>query len=403
MSLVPAKSKHFCILPWTHLHVWPNGNTYMCCVQSLHMPVGVLSETTSLKDIWNGPRVREVRLNMLEDKPSEECHRCYDMETNGYVSKRQRHNHSFRHHVPFVLETGEDGSLPRMNMPYMDIRFSNICNLRCRTCGPDLSSNWVNDAREQGKAVPDRIIRPVNHTNLWDDIEALLPTVEKIYFAGGEPLMMDEHYRILDWLIEHERFDVEIEYNTNFSQKTYRGRSVYEIWNHFNNVTVGASLDGMGEKGEYIRKGMRWANMEANRREMMEVCPKAKMHINYTLSILNFLDMPTFHRTWVEKGLLKISDWNVNPVEGNAWQPNIAPQYIRDKAIESYLEHIDWMSANGASGIIYQWKAAIKILQLPQSDHVLEFERVIKELDTIRGEKFEAVFPELAELMHPSK
>jgi organic radical activating enzyme len=85
---------------------------------------------------------------------------------------------------------------------------------------------------------------------LFDQLDSLLPHIEEIYFAGGEPLLMDEHYRLLDRLAERGLFDTPLRYNTNFSETRYKGRDVFDIWAQFSNVKVSASVDATGGRGE---------------------------------------------------------------------------------------------------------------------------------------------------------
>jgi sulfatase maturation enzyme AslB (radical SAM superfamily) len=94
-------------------------------------------------------------------------------------------------------------------------------------------------------------------TDMWEQLQPHIPYLEQIYFAGGEPLMMEEHYRILKELVKREMFDVKLIYNTNFSRLTLKDDNVLDYWKLFNNVSIGASLDGMGPRAEYIRKGTR--------------------------------------------------------------------------------------------------------------------------------------------------
>lgn len=394
--------KNFCLVPWTHLHAWPNGNTFLCCAQDSLKPISRLSEETGLSDIWNAKRVREIRLNMLADQPSEECSRCYEMERDGFNSLRMDHNKSFKHHLEIVSETKEDGTVDRINMPYLDIRFSNICNFRCRTCGPDLSSNWFDDAKASGRRPSKRILRPDNSERLWNEIEVFLPTVEKIYFAGGEPLMMEEHYRLLKLLAAQGRFDVELSYNTNLSQTTFKDLEVFEMWKQFKSVTVGASLDGMGDKGEYIRKGMKWQQIVDNRKEMMRVCPDVKFYVNFTLSVLNFLDMPSFHRAWVDQGLLNVNEWNINLLTSpEHFRPNVAPDELRERAIKLYETHVLWLKQKRCNEFaISRWTSAINTLRQPHEPQWLpRLKFKLAQMDQIRGEDFATTFPELSCLL----
>jgi hypothetical protein len=161
---------------------------------------------------------------------------------------------------------------------------------------------------------------------MWEQLEPHLDYVEQIYFAGGEPLLMEEHYNILDELVRRGRFDVRLIYNTNFTHTDLKGKSVFEYWKQFNSVAVGASLDAMGPRAEYIRKGTDWAVVEQNRRDMMRICPKVDFYISPTLSIINAWSITDFHRDWVEKGLLKPQDLNVNILQDPAYlRIDIAP------------------------------------------------------------------------------
>ena len=134
-------------MPWIHMHMWPAGTTYPCCLSDPNHPVGNTQEQ-SLQDIWNGPEMRKLRLNMLEDKKSPECRRCYELEENGVWTLRNSSNANFEHHLNKVEQTAEDGSAGDVNMAYMDIRFSNLCNLKCSSCGPQFSSSWCEDHKQ---------------------------------------------------------------------------------------------------------------------------------------------------------------------------------------------------------------------------------------------------------------
>ena len=77
MNLEESKnSKNFCVLPWIHMHVWPNGKTFPCCLTPYSEDIG--DANSGLKAVWNGDKMKQLRLNMLEDKPSVGCQRCYE-------------------------------------------------------------------------------------------------------------------------------------------------------------------------------------------------------------------------------------------------------------------------------------------------------------------------------------
>jgi len=104
-----VKSNSFCMLPWIHLHAFPNGQAYPCCLGDSHYPVGHLHKNT-MKEVWNGDAMKEMRKNMLEDKPCKECTKCYERENMGFFSMRNDSNKNFGHNINLVDETKPDGT-----------------------------------------------------------------------------------------------------------------------------------------------------------------------------------------------------------------------------------------------------------------------------------------------------
>jgi hypothetical protein len=225
--------------------------------------------------------------------------------------------------------------------------------------------------------------------------------VEQIYFAGGEPLLMEEHYRILDELVKRKRFDVRLIYNTNFTHTDLKGKSVFEYWKQFRSVAVGASLDDSGDRGEYIRKGTDWAVVEQNRRDMLRVCPEVDFYISPTLSIMNACHLPNFHRDWVEKGLIKAQDLNVNILQDPAhFRIDIAPAEYKLQLTARYREHIEWLQDKDPLGRATQgFESAIAFMNATDNTHLIDtFWRKTHELDAIRTESILDTIPELRAL-----
>ena len=293
--------KHFCVLPWIHMHVWANGNTYPCCLSTYEYKVGNTNEK-SFKELWNSEKMCAMRKNMLDDKPTEGCKKCYNIEENDGVSMRMNTNKSFSHHIKRKELTNRDGSVDDVFMSYMDIRFSNICNFKCRSCGPEFSSLWYDDAIAQGRwsSKESKIFRVKDTiTELWDDMNQWIDTVEQIYFAGGEPLIMDEHYKILEYLIEIGRTDIDISYNTNLSKLKYKSKDVIELWKQFEHVTVGASLDDSGDRAELIRSGTKWKDIVNNRKRILKEVPHVKFSLTPTVSVFNVQHCIDFFDEWI--------------------------------------------------------------------------------------------------------
>ena len=401
-----TESKTFCMYPWVHLHAWPTGEAHPCCHSEPSGKIGNC-RTHTLKELWNSNKQKQLRVDMLNENQNIACKRCYEQENNGFFSGRQSANKHHGHHVNRVAQTHIDGTVEQFEMTYWDIRFSNLCNLKCRSCGHIFSSQWYQDqAKLAGGDWKDKntVLNYAGRTetDMWEQLEPHLDYVEQIYFAGGEPLLMEEHYRILEELVQRKLFHVRLIYNTNFTHTELKGNSVFEYWKQFDSVAVGASLDAMGPRAEYIRKGTDWAVVEQNRRDMIEICPQVDFYISPTLSIMNAWHLPQFHRDWVEKGLINAQDLNVNILQDPLhYRIDIAPDNYKEKLTAQYHDHIEWLKAVGdpLSRATVGFESAIKFMNATDNTHLIDtFWRKTHELDDIRKENIMDVIPELAAL-----
>ena len=104
-------SDRFCMIPWIHLHAWPDGRAYPCCLGEDAHHVGNLKQQ-SMQTVWNDEPMREIRRNMLADQPSKQCTRCYEQEDAGFSSMRNNSNKHFGQHIAEVDATLPDGTHP---------------------------------------------------------------------------------------------------------------------------------------------------------------------------------------------------------------------------------------------------------------------------------------------------
>ena len=392
-------SKTFCIYPWIHLHAYPTGEAYPCCHAEMAYPVGNARHKT-LEEIYRDAPMRGLREDMLNERPNPACGRCYEQEESGFFSGRRSANKHHGHHIKRI----EDD---KFQMSYWDIRFSNLCNLSCRSCGHIFSSSWYQDQaklagntwKEQNKALN---YAGRTETDMWEQLIPHLDYVEQIYFAGGEPLMMEEHYNILDELERRGRFDVRLIYNSNFTHIKLKDRVVFDYWRKFDSVAVGASLDAMGPRAEYIRKGTVWDQVERNREQMMTICPKVDFYISPTLSIMNALHLPQFHKAWVERGYIKPQDLNVNILQDPAHlRIDIAPIKYKQRIRQAYEEHLEWLRPmDPLNRATVGFESAINFMMATDNTALIpKFWTKTLELDGIRQEQILETIPELEALI----
>ena len=391
-------SKTFCIYPWIHLHAYPTGEAYPCCHAEMAYPVGNTKFKT-LEEIYRDAPMRELRKDMLSETPNPACGRCYEQEESGFFSGRRSANKHHGHHIKRIDDD-------KFQMSYWDIRFSNLCNLSCRSCGHIFSSSWYQDQAKLAGGTWKAQNTALNYagrteTDIWEQLIPHLDYVEQIYFAGGEPLMMAEHYNILDELERRGRFDVRLIYNTNFTHTKLKDREVFDYWRKFKSVAVGASLDAMGPRAEYIRKGTVWDQVERNRAKMIEVCPDVDFYISPTLSIMNALHLPDFHRAWTDRGYIQAQDLNVNILQDpSCYRIDIAPMGYKQQIKQKFEQHIDWLRPQDSlQRATVGFESAINFMMSTDNTHLIDtFWRKTHELDSIRGEQIIDVIPEIKAL-----
>lgn len=404
-----TESETFCMLPWMHMHAFPDGRAYPCCLADYWHPVGDLRKNT-MEEVWNQDAYKTMRQNMLDDKPCRECTKCYEQEKSGFFSMRYDANRNYGHHISEVGKTDPDGTHSEFKIRYWDVRFSNLCNMRCRSCGPIFSSNWFNDHVKMYGVVPDVLKRPmarVEYTTGDEDgmlaqMEPHIPYLEQVYFAGGEPLIMKEHYYMLEKLIEAGKTDVRLVYNTNFSELRYKDKHVFEFWKHFKTVNVGASLDASGARAELMRKGTQWSQTLDNRRHMMEEVPHVDFYVSATVSSMNVLHVLDFHREWSDLGLINPKDFNVNICQSPDWyRIDIFPEDFKRNIIEpAYRRHIEWLDPQDSlRRATTGFESAINYMMSTDNSHLLpRWREETSKLDQVRNEDFWTTFTELGVL-----
>jgi MoaA/NifB/PqqE/SkfB family radical SAM enzyme len=366
-------------------------------------PVGNFKQKT-MREIWNDTDMREIRRNMLEDKPSRQCEDCYEQEAAGFASMRNNSNKAFGQHQNLIEQTLPDGTSPDMKLHYWDVRFSNICNLKCRSCGSIFSSRWYDDdVKLYGKALRPRVQFAGRHSeDVWQQMQEHIPYLEQIYFAGGEPLIMEEHTRILKLLIDKGNTKVRLIYNTNLTELKYKKESVLELWKHFPSVCVAASLDDMGERAAMIRSGTNWAQVEQNIRDLKRECPHIDFMISPTLSMMNIWNFVPFHRYMIDQGFIEPKDFNLNILQGPAeYRIDVLPLELKLKFKQQFEEHIEWLrprdTINRATG---GFEGAVAFMMSTDNSRLLtDFWETTSDLDWSRNERLIQVVPEIEQLL----
>lgn len=404
-------NKAFCMYPWIHLHTTPTGKAAPCCIaQSCANEVGVGdARKQSLMELVNSPKMNQLRLDMLDGVRNKECNKCYLHEDQGIFSSRQAANRDYAYALPEVIDYTnlEDGSLTKFEMRYFDIRFSNICNFKCRTCGAAYSSQWENEDLKHkmiGKPVP----KNDNPAFLQDVIEQI-DYMQVAYFAGGEPLITEEHYILLEEMIRRKKTDIVLKYNTNLSNFKFKDKDLLSLWKQFDyKVSIYASIDHYGERAEYIRTGTNWGTVE-NNFLLAKQQPFIDLQINTVVSVFNVLTIFEFYDYLLKKHMLRPEDYTYslyNTTSPAYFSAHILPKDMKKHAVDKLSTAKNMLqNLKFSADQITHFQNAINWLGAKDTwdEQKQAFRDEVNRLDKIRNESFEKVFPELAPLLDDKK
>lgn len=395
-------SKTFCILPFVHMHIDTTGYVKPCCVAPVHNgDVGKLSES-SLEEIFNNDKMKQLRLDLANGVARPDfCSNCYKNEKAGFSSSRKGQNYTLSHMIEPALKSMQADGYLEPKIKYWDTRYSNLCNLKCRTCGDDYSTTWSKENADNGSEY-----KELKAYTGEDPLAKQYENVEKIYFAGGEPLIMPEHYDTLRKVIDKDRAkDVELFYNTNMTKLNYNKQYLPDLWKEFKLVKLGLSIDATGARADYIRNG----SVKCNKIEQNISTLKSYSNITHflspTISMMNVYTITDMHRELFEKGLMHDIDHILFNILHQApmFSVKILPRNIKEEIQAKIKDHIVWIKDNnGLDFTVNQFQNLSDYLNEDwiEPEHTAQVKELIKnisDIDAIRNESFPDTFPEYKE------
>lgn len=284
----------FCLYPWLSVFNNVNGDIRPCCLHK-GPSLGKL-ENTTFREAFNSELMKQLRLDMLSGKQNSVCELCYNDEMNAGHSLRLFRNRVWSHKMDVINLTEDDGTVPFEVLWSGDFRFSNECHYKCVMCNPELSSAWVRDEeRMYDLERTDSIVyKPKSKVPIIEQVEEFLPNLGAMWFAGGEPLVTDEVYYLLNRFIEMGMNDIELNFDTSIIKLEHKGEHIIDLWKNFNNLMVSVSIDAVGKRGEYIRYGLNYKKWKEKVSLLRKELPKARIQAHCTVSIFNIFHLPEF-------------------------------------------------------------------------------------------------------------
>lgn len=397
---IDENNKVFCTFPWVHTHITPRKKIYPCCNTGYADDIGEYNQE-KLITIMNKEELKTLRYNMMNNIPSKICTYCYDQEKIGSMSGRTYSLALFGDKTDELLSnTDVDGTLKDFKMYYYDIRFSNICNMKCRTCSPDFSSQWSKELNDIDKSWPIVFHADNNNSVLLNEVLDQIENTKFFYFAGGEPLLTEEHYIILEELLKRNITDVTLFYNTNLSNFVFKGKSVIDIWSKFKTVKLQASIDHYGERAEYIRHGTDWGIVESNLLTLSNQT-HVQYSVNTVLSIFNYPTLRDFYQYLIDKGIYKTPGWGwtLHKAFNPSWyMAQTLPRKIKNESKQQIYDLLKIKLLNDFCPQSYTMiKEAYDFVESNDKwdENKNLFLAKVAHQDKIRNESFVKTFPEL--------
>ena len=377
-----------CLKLWNHLYVGTDGNVNPCCLADRRFPIGNINNDDLDHIIKN--KAQPIRNHMMQGYRNRACATCYERED-------------------FGLKNGRIECDPTKNniiINDIDIRLNNICNFKCRSCSEYFSSAIQQETIKMygkdavlgfEKVSLETTSSQFKNQQLTKILSKITPDIKRIYFAGGEPLLMPEHYKILEHLIDIQNTNLNIKYNTNLSTLCYKNLNVIDYWQKFDNINIGASIDCSDAAAEYMRHGTVWKNILNNIDLIKNQASHVKLKIASTVSFLTIKNLIELQCTWIDQKLFDVSDFEVSLLTSPIFlSPSVLPQHHKNRLSILISDHIKRFDG---TDLALQWQSVLQWMN--NNDHtyaLIDFKNRTKTLDTHRNESFQHVFPEFCDL-----
>lgn len=298
MSTLPD---NFCSAPWSAVYVDPLGYVGPCCIYNMEDETvyGNLNND-SISNIVNSDNARKLKLQLINNERPVGCKSCWKNDDANLISFRHSWNKRDNEQIEdFLNYTSDTGDYNYSNINYWDIRPSNLCNLGCIMCTPRLSSGLWQLYSDLGMLGKHNVKKFKKMSE--DDINLTLQYIkEKVsenhsngindhfYFAGGEPMIMPEHKKIIDMLEQENFYHVSLRYNTNLTSVVFKDINWLDKWKKFQNkIIIDASIDSTGDTAGIQRVGTDWSVIK-NNLKLIAASDNIKITFNIVVSILTY-------------------------------------------------------------------------------------------------------------------
>jgi len=303
-------SPSFCTAKWLqstlHLEI---GETHSC-----HHPKRHSLDFDQLKSnpnkLHNTVVKEKARREMLKGVFPSECEYCWKSERCNEVSDRVYKSSASWAQVDLENLKSED-SIRNVFPTYLEISFSSHCNLKCAYCYPEVSSSIRKEIEDFGPyqtSIPFGELAEYKVAKLkldqanvdlektfwdWWDL-GLYQKLKNFRITGGEPLINNNTFRVLDKIIEQNEFlDLEFSLNSNLMISNERFQTFLEKLKvlietrKIKSFSLFASIDTYGESAEFLRNGLKIEVFEDRVKKYLSTIKNAELTFMVTYQALS--------------------------------------------------------------------------------------------------------------------
>jgi sulfatase maturation enzyme AslB (radical SAM superfamily) len=343
--------------------------------------------------LWNSKGFRDLRQAFLDGEKPKECHQCWEEEEAGLSSMRQgviKDLDLSSFNFTNILESGPKA---------LDLKLSNVCNLKCRICGPTASSTLYKEHKKRYgiRIVEDRhdweyrsdywLENKFFDTNNEGAFIEWLKGLEHLEITGGEPMSSPENIKLLKTLDSMDLLkNITFLMNTNTTIVSDR---VLQYIKKFKKAQILLSIDDIAERYEYQRYPANFSLIEENIKSYKNITqdnPNVMLTIIPTISNFNIFYLEEIYN-WIVSQEIK-PQFNILHYTSFNCIKNL-PKQIKDILVEKYKN-------SHVVGI----QEILNFLNQPSESELDKFLVEVGEVDKIRNQKFETVFPDWHKLLN---
>lgn len=311
-------SPTFCTIPFIHIYGSAGGDMVPCC-EAQEIPLNNPGETA--EESWNNDNYRELRRALSCGERPERCNVCWHNEDSGIVSNRQQWQEDNIRMFDENVTVNDDYSVNNKPL-WLELKVSNFCNLKCIMCSTHSSYKRVADLDIISKYTKDgyetRLLRPTDLFDSLNEWPELWDSVHVLQFTGGEPIINEEHYKLLAGIPAEAKKNIKLRYASNLSYIKFKDHDLIKIWSEFKHVNIKVSMDGIEDVYNYIRQDGDWDTVYANMLAL-NAEPNIDLAIGITVQAHNVFQMPEFYDFW------RASPVNIKFITANILQ---TPKYL---------------------------------------------------------------------------